>query len=460
MLKITISNDIRLPLNEISSELMKAIKSDLTMDNPEYTQAVKYGYSVFGKEKHLHLYQVDREEFVLPRGYGPDLSQRLQEYHIKVQWDDQRLILPTVEFGSRITLRDYQVPAVEALVKKRQGGVVAGCGSGKTQILLEAIARIKQPTLWICHTHELLNQTKKRALAVLDIDESDIGEIAGGKVSIGSKLTLCLVQTLSKIDISELVGKFGAICIDEAHHMAARTFYHPIGQFPALYRLWASATPERADGLTKMVYASGGPIVHSIDQDDLPTLTPTLNVVETDFSYHSEDYPELISSLVQNKQRNDLIINTIIQVAEGHFSLVLSDRKEHLNTLGKLLAEAAPKLRIEILTGSLSKGSRVKIMERLQRREVDVLLATQLAREGLDVIHLDRLFLVTPKKSPGTIQQELGRVMRPCEGKQTPLVYDFWDTKSPILKTQFWRRREVYEKLGIQWKKPVKKIIA
>ena len=61
----------------------------------------------------------------------------------------------------------YQAPAVKSILKYRQGGVVAGCGAGKTEIMLEALARIKQPSLWICHTHELLQQTKERAVEKL-----------------------------------------------------------------------------------------------------------------------------------------------------------------------------------------------------------------------------------------------------------------------------------------------------
>lgn len=291
---------------------------------------------------------------------------------------------------------------------------------------------------------------------------AEVGIIADGKVTIGKRLTIALVQTLAKVDLSTLTDKFGAIFIDEAHHLAADTFYKTVDKFPALYRLWASATPEREDGLSRAVYAVGGPILYEIDPCDLPTITPKLLVIETDFNYRSEDYPELMKTLVKDVTRNDLIVEKIVQNAEGHYSLVLSDRKEHLDTLRQLLAQAAPNLRIEILTGSVSKGNRKAIMERMKLKEIDVLLATQLAREGLDIPHLDRLFLATPKKSGTAIQQEVGRIMRPCDGKQTAMVFDFWNTKSPILKTQFWARRKVYVKLGvkveldIKWIKPTK----
>lgn len=449
---VTISNNIQFPINEISVELKKAIENDLTINNPEYTQALKFGYSLHGKNRYLHLYQIDRENLILPRGYGPSLIQHFQNHQIKVQWDDQRLTLPSIEFESKIKLRDYQAPAVEALVRKRQGGVVAGCGAGKTQIMLEAMARIGQRALWVCHSYELLNQTMERALEVFNgLTMDDIGIIAGGKVSIGKKLTFALVQTLSKLDLSSIKNKFGAVFIDEAHHLAAKTFYHPIGEFPARYRLWASATPVREDGLTEMVFVSGGPILHMVNSCELPTITPDLSIVETGFRFHSEDYPKLISNLVKDDSRNDLIVKTIIQDAriEGNYCLVLSDRKEHLSKLKELIEQYAQDLKVEILVGTMTKKARADVMERMKSKSINILMATQLAREGLDITYLNRLFLVTPKRAAGAITQEVGRIMRPSPGKIDAMVIDFWDNKSPILKSQFWKRRDAYTKLGM-----------
>ena len=450
MTRVTILNDIQFSADEISAQLKKVIETDLTLTNPEYLQAIKFGYSVHGKDRYLRLYKMDGENFILPRGYGPNLARRFQEHHVRVQWDDQRLTLPPVEFESKIKLRNYQIPAVEALVKKRQGGVVAGCGAGKTQVMLETMARIGQPALWVCHSYELLNQTLKRACEVFgDMTPEEIGIIANGKVSIGKRLSMALVQTLSRADLSTLTDKFGAIFIDEAHHLAAKSFFFPIGQFPAMYRLWASATPEREDGLTEMIFSCGGPILHTIQQSELPTLIPSLIPVETNYQLCDENYTKMISHLTRDENRNSIILETITKEAPGHFSLVLSDRKEHLQILKDDLRVSEPGLRTEILIGTLSHKTRDDIIKRIQNREIDLLFATQLAREGLDITHLDRLFLVTPKRAAGAVTQEVGRIMRPCPGKVDAMVFDFWDSKNPILKPQFWKRRDAYIQLGM-----------
>ena len=145
------------------------------------------------------------------------------------------------------------------------------------------------------------------------------------------------------------------------------------------------------------------------------------------------------------------VVQAILKEAPGNYSLVLSERVEHLQILKAMLARAAPGLRTGILTGKVPKTNREKVMLDVQARRVDVLFATQLAREGLDVAHQNRLFLATPKRAAGALEQEIGRIMRPSVGKSNAFVYDFWDVHTPILKAQFWPRREIYRKLGMQF---------
>jgi superfamily II DNA or RNA helicase len=446
---ISITNSIELKIDELPAELYSRVLTDLTIRNPAYAAALRQYRSTYKIPKTLELYKAHGDRLILPRGYGHWLMKHIREVGAECQLDDQRLVLPEVHFDSTIKLRDYQVQAVRALVKYRQGGVVAGCGSGKTVVMLEAMARVRQPALWVTHTQELADQVKQQAVEMLGLEEKEIGVIAGGKVVVGERLTVALVQTLSRANMDELSNMFGAVLVDEAHRMAAKSFYFSVGQFPALYRLWASATPDRSDGLTNMIFTTGGPILHVIDQCQVPTLTPDLRVVETEYQGLGE-YTELISNLVQDDRRNSLIVRTIAAEARGNYSLVLSERIEHLEQLRAMLRIALPDMVIEILTGNMKKRERKELMDRVKNREVDILLATQLAREGLDILHLNRLFLTTPKRAAGATQQEIGRIMRPCEGKHDALVVDFWDSKSPMLKGQFYARREVYQKLGME----------
>jgi superfamily II DNA or RNA helicase len=449
---INVANDIRINNETLTQKIRDEIYKSLTILNPAYVQAVKMDKYTGYMEKFIYLYEPRGDTLIIPRGYIYRLLRLLKDTGQEHAIDDQRLLLPPVDYHSKIELRPYQVPAAKRLVKFGNGGLVAPCGSGKTEIMLAVMAELKQPALWVTHTRELVNQVIERALASFEgMTREEIGTITEGRVSIGKRLTVALVQTLSKVDIEPLLDKFGAVFVDEGHHIAAKTFLVPIGQFPARYRLWCSATPEREDGLTQMVLASGGSVLYTIPDEDLPTITPQLRIIETAYAGHVDvdDYPGMISGLIKNDERNRLISSTITREAPGHYSLILGDRIDHLNTLKAMLKYSLPDTNIELLTGQLPKKERTAIMERAKNRQVDILLATQLAREGLDLPHLDRLFLVSPKKGLAATEQEIGRIRRPCENKPDAVVFDFWDTGNPIFKSQFWKRKAVYEKLGI-----------
>ncbi len=449
---IRVSNHIEIKMDTLPPKTKDAICKELTLLNPVYVQAERMDKYTGHLEKYIYLYESRGDTIIIPRGFVGRLFKLLKDAGQEYQVDDQRLLLPSVDYHSKIKLRGYQTPAAEKLIKFGNGGLVAPCGSGKTQMMLEVMARLQQPSLWITHTRELVEQLIERACLCFDgMDRAEIGVIAAGKISIGPRLTVALVQTLSKEKLEGITDKFGAVFIDEAQHLPSSSFLVPIGQFPARYRLWCTATPTREDGLSEVITIAGGPILYTVQDEDLPTIKPRLQIIETSYIGYTDasDFSGMMGSLVSNAERNALITDVVAREASGHYSLVLSDRIEHLEKLKVLLVDRLPEMAIEILNGQLPKKERTAIMERAKTQQIDILLATKLAREGLDLPALDRLFLVTPKAAAGAIQQEVGRIMRPCDNKLDAVIFDFWDASNPIFKAQFWKRREVYERLGI-----------
>ena len=73
-----------------------------------------------------------------------------------------------------------------------------------------------------------------------------------------------------------------------------------------------------------------------------------------------------------------------------------------------------------------------------------------LAKEGLDVPRLDRLFLASPAKFSAVITQAVGRVQRTFEGKETPVVYDFVDDIGFCMGA-YRKRCSSYRKIGAEF---------
>ncbi|WP_371366257.1 hypothetical protein SRRS_06970 [Sporomusa rhizae] len=98
-------------------------------------------------------------------------------------------------------------------------------------------------------------------------------------------------------------------------------------------------------------------------------------------------------------------------------------------------------------------------MEACRNKEVDILFATQLAREGLDLPHLSVGHMAMPKrgdavgsKNGAAVEQEIGRIMRPdpTNPKKQAIWFDYVDYNVGVFKSQYSSRRSVYKRLGLK----------
>lgn len=453
---VVISRNVSLDLNTVSYNFAQKIRKRLTLDNPVYVKNKKMGYWTGNIPRYINLWYQHDKWLVLPRGFMTSLFKEMKISGVNYKIFDYRLKKEPVEFYSNITLRDYQKPSVERALKFSHGIIEAPCGSGKTIIGLQIIALARQPALWLVHTMELAEQAMEQIEKFLGIKKDDTGFIGGGKWNIGEKITVGMIQTLSKNKLtSDFVKKFGIIILDEAHHAPANSFTSVINQFPAYYRFGFTATPYRGDGLGMIMYYQIGYTVYKITNYDLSLdgnlVKPVIKKIETDFYYnYQDDFTRMINFLVKDKKRNKLIMELLLkELKESRHCLVLSDRVDHCKFLYGYLKESYPDINCAVLTGDISKKKRMEIVELVNAGKLNAVFATsKLAEEGLDWKILDRLFLTCPSRSKRKIQQAIGRIQRPFEGKENAVVYDFVDVRIGVLESQYKSRYfGVYEPL-------------
>ena len=68
-----------------------------------------------------------------------------------------------------------------------------------------------------------------------------------------------------------------------------------------------------------------------------------------------------------------------------------------------------------------------------------------LAKEGLDIPCLDRLFLATPHRDYAVITQSIGRIARIAPDKGQPICFDFIDGAIPFLWKAYKERCRIYK---------------
>ncbi|MCK9175682.1 MAG: DEAD/DEAH box helicase [Desulforhopalus sp.] len=434
-LTLTVGNDCL--LQGLSTELEKELKERLTIDNPQYTNAKKYGRWVGKKlQPKLKYYQPAPGGVRFPRGFANRAVVLCREMEgQEPEIIDKRRRLEEVEFHFTGRLRPYQQVAVKKAAQKSFGVIEAGTGSGKTVIALAIIACRRQPTLVLVHTRELLYQWQQRALEFLGVETGLVGD---GHFEI-RPLTIAIVNTARK-RVPELVPQFGQLIVDECHRVPTSLFTDVVSLFDSHFLLGLSATAFRSEGeMTRLIYWFLGDRIYEVLQEELVAvgaiLAPEVIRRSTPFTFqYTGDYQALIKALVVHEGRNVMILNDILKIIREPDSgtiLVVSDRLHHCEFFESRLREAGAN--VALLSGRLPSDARAAVVDAVRRGEVRVLVATlQLIGEGFDCPDLSTLFLCTPISFEGRLLQVIGRVMRPAQGKRAR-VFDYVDENIPTL---------------------------
>lgn len=438
-------------------------KENLVIDNPEYEKKRRMGFWTGATPKTLSLYEVDGNTWTLPYGcLSVVLSMTLLDFR-----DELVLSMPKgnpIDFGGDVPLYDYQQEAVDAMVKAQYGILQSPAGSGKTQMGIALAAALGRNTLWITHTRDLLEQSFSRAAKYLPVET--LGKITAGKVSIGSTMTFATIQTLAKVDLLKYRETWDTIIVDECHRVAGSPtamtqFSRVLNNLSARHKYGLSATVHRADGLIKATYSLLGEVAYAVPEEKVAdkimqvTIQPVATGVGYDPAFLDTDgtlvYNKLVTWLGENEERNKLIVKHLIE-NQNHSNLILSDRISHLETLQKMLP-------IELLTKSAVihgkmtskqlKAFRAQSIEDMRTGKLKYLFASySLAKEGLDIPCLDRLYLTTPQKDYAVVTQSIGRIARTCEGKGEPIVYDYIDNAIKWMLKCYKKRVTHYRKGG------------
>lgn len=450
-MKIILTNNLR--LSSIPPEIRATIMDTLTFPNPKWLENERMGRWNRGTPKVLRFYDKTRGGGLwIPRGYMRQLLLLCRRRGVRYEIDDRRRALPPVDFNFTGQLKPFQQEAVKTMLSRDFGVLNAPTGSGKTVMALYIIARRRQPALIVVHTKDLAYQWIERAGEFLGIPADTVGFIGDGKNVVGEKITVALVQSLYKC-AEEVSQNIGFLLVDECHRCPSRTFTEAVTDFDSKYMLGLSATPWRRDNLSKLIFWHLGDVHHKIDQSLLvesgDVLAAEIIIRETDFKPYYDpvnEYSKMISELTSDDKRNRLIASDVAREVKDNngVCLVLSDRKKHCGILQALL-RYRHKISSELLTGDLSGSERREVLDRLNKGDVKVLLATgQLIGEGFDRRDLSPLFLTTPIKFSGRVLQYIGRVLRPAPGKKKARVYDYVDVKVDVLKAAARARQKVY----------------
>uniref|UniRef100_A0A6C0JGT8 Helicase ATP-binding domain-containing protein n=1 Tax=viral metagenome TaxID=1070528 RepID=A0A6C0JGT8_9ZZZZ len=391
------------------------------------------------------VFRENTNKYYLPRFYG------IQRYGMPAKIELQLGTDISVDFEK--PLRDYQDSIVGIYVdyvKKAEHGCSGGilevpCGRGKTVMGLKIISLLKKKTLILVHKEFLMNQWIERIGEFLPT--ARVGKIQASTFDIADKdIVIGMIQTLYDKEYPQgTFDSFGLTIVDEVHRIGSEQFSRTLFKTITPFMLGISATVDRKDKLTRVLYMFIGEKIYTEkrDNDDLVCVRaieyksndPTFNEVEVDFRGNTK-YSTMIVKLCEFGPRSDFIIRVIGDLLEESENqiMVLCHNRSLLTYLYESICHK------KLATVGFYVGG-MKQANLQETEEKQIVLATYaMAAEALDIKTLASLVMITPKTD---ITQSVGRILRVKH--DSPIIVDIIDTHE-VFQNQWTQRKRFYKK--------------
>ena len=450
---VRLGGRVEIPLPGLPAALRDRLRRTAAFANPEFFERERARLSTHKTPRVIACHEQIGDVLLLPRGCLIAARDELEHAGVTVLIDDARAGGSSIQAAFTGTLSADQLDAVDALAGHEMGVLVAPPGSGKTVMATALIARRGCSTLVLVHRRPLLEQWVKRLALFLDLDPTQIGSPA--TVPGSSGVDVAMVQTLTRReDTVALLGRYGYVVVDECHHVPAVSVERLLREVPARHITGLTATPRRRDGHHPIISMQCGPVRHTLTSTHTAETTVRRVIVERRTNFDPAVLPtdpgiqEILSAVALDPERTKRIADDVVaELAEGRYPLVLTERREQLDALAKLLEPNVAQL--IVLHGGMGVRARRHADELLAGTEPRVVLATgRYIGEGFDEPRLDTLVLAMPIAWKGTMTQYAGRLHRHHDAKHEIRILDYVDHEIPVLRRMYAKRQRAYTKLG------------
>lgn len=350
-----------------------------------------------------------------------------------------------ISFRGKLRDETFQNVALEKAIQAGHGILSLPCGFGKTTVSLAIACTLGYRTMIVVHKEFLANQWRERIQQFCP--GASIGVVQQNRKEVNCDFVIAMLQSLSLKEYSfEDFDSIGTLIVDEAHHICAKVFSQSLFKLCPRHVYGLSATPNRKDGLTKVLHWFMGPTFFAVEREN----QEQVDVYPLEYScrrfedpppctrFGKLSLPTMITELTEMPDRNRLILQTIKDISKTTRQvLVLSDRRFHCEYLHQKFKK----------TSGLYMGG-MKESELTESSKKQIIFATfSQAHEGLDIPSLDTVILATPKSD---IVQSIGRIMRETSGKKNnPRIYDILDQWS-VFFAMYNKRLRVYKQGGFK----------
>lgn len=417
---------------DFTFEVWKRIAKEVTVKSIENN---------YGPSTEVSCYAEDPEEkdgTLIPFSYyyGSISTQ------LKTKFPNEGIIFPRANeklkfMGKLNSVQEEVKPQVyEILNRTRSIMISLYCGAGKTALAIYICSQLKYKVCVLAHRLNLLDQWMYAIKKFCPMAKTQL---------LSSYSTLDPAADFYVINVSNVQKKqmkefeqVGILIIDEAHTICTENMSQALFWFRPKYTIGLTATPDRTDGMGKILTLHFGPEIverkmyRSFNAYIIETgCTP---VTESNEKTGKLDWNKTIESQCLNEDRNMLIVNIIRYLSTRNF-LVLCKRIEQSNYLYRQLKAFDEDVEIYVST------------QKKFNVESRILISTfSKAGVGFDSPKLDAMIMASDVCEG--IEQYMGRVFR--DEKNIPMIIDLADKvyRHHPLNKHLGVRKQMYESKG------------
>lgn len=322
------------------------------------------------------------------------------------------------------------VASVRASLRTHQSVLMqAPTGFGKTCVITHMLQNVHakgKRAIFTVHRQELLDQT----VATFKRFSLPHGIIAAGYTPhLMEPIQVASIDTLrSRITSGRVIPACDLFAIDEGHHAVSRSWRLVRDYFPNAKVVLASATPERLDGKGLRSVCEDmvcGPTVASLIEAGhlsryraFAPSTPDTSGLHTKMG----DYVKgEVAELMDRPKLTGDAVQHYLRLARGKRAIVFCISVEHSKHVVEQFKSAG--VLAWHIDGTTDRGERRQSAAAFARGEIQVLSNVELISEGYDCPDAEVCIMLRPTKSLAMYLQQVGRVLRPAQGK-TALLLD------------------------------------
>lgn len=335
---------------------------------------------------------------------------------------------------------------VSALKKTFRALMVMATGLGKTIVSIEVVKQFitpKDKVLFLCHDNGILNKAHKDYKKYIGNPYTYAKFYGEGKDWEADKhhFVFATFQSVHADLKNEKIKKklfspehFSFIVVDESHHSQAETFAEVINYFKPKYKLGMTATPDREDQMDiRDIFGEEVVDIRLPEAIANNWLTPIDYKVLSD-GLDGDKIREICKEVMEDnvrlteKQINEKIFikirteeqcKIVQKYSKTQKAIVFCENIEHLYHVSSILPSA-----VTIHSEQSTKVNDFNF-DLFEHGHVQHVIVVDKFNEGIDIPDTELLVFLRATNSERIWLQQLGRGLRPVDGKEKVTVLDF-----------------------------------